>query len=135
MKKPVFGTILYVDDEPSLREIGKTMLCCLGFDTILAASGEECIKILTEKKEAIDLIILDLVMPGLNGQQTLEELHKRNIKVPVILTTGFALSDLPREPNKLQLANAVITKPFDLEKLRVVINKVLGGKFGLAQCE
>ena len=135
MKKPVLGTILYVDDEPSLREIGKTMLCCLGFETILAASGEECIKILTEKKEAIDLIILDLVMPGLNGQQTLEELHKRNIKVPVILTTGFGLSDLPREPNKLPLANAVITKPFDLEKLRVIISKVLGGKFGLAQCE
>ncbi|HEC31140.1 MAG TPA: response regulator [Deltaproteobacteria bacterium] len=129
------GTILYVDDEPSLREIGKTMLCCLGFNTIVAASGEECLEVIQEKKNDIDLIILDLVMPGLNGQQTLEELHKREINVPVILTTGFALSDLPKNPAELQHAEAVITKPFDLEKLRAVIQNVLGNKLREVRCE
>ncbi len=127
MEKPTLGTIVYVDDEPALREIGKTMLCCLGYDTLVAANGEECIELVEEKKDTIDLIILDLVMPGLNGQQTLEELRKRRLDVPVILTTGFALTDLPQDPDKLRLAKAVITKPFDLEKLRDVIGRVLGG--------
>jgi len=111
------------------------MLCCLGFNTIVAASGEECLEVIQEKKNDIDLIILDLVMPGLNGQQTLEELHKREINVPVILTTGFALSDLPKNPAELQHAEAVITKPFDLEKLRVVIQNVLGNKLREDRCE
>ncbi len=128
MEKKLQGTVLYVDDEPSLREIGKTMLCCLGFETIVASNGEECLELVKEKEGTIDLIILDLVMPGLNGEQTLEELRRREINVPVILTTGFALSDLPEDPGKLKFARAVITKPFDLEKLRDVIDNVLGGR-------
>lgn len=123
------GTILLVDDEPSLRQIGETMLYYLGFRPILAANGHECLDIVTEKRDAIDLIILDLVMPGLDGGGTLEELHKRNINIPVILTTGFALRDLNKDKDKFHLANAVITKPFDMERLGEVIHRVLDNTF------
>ncbi len=119
------ATILFVDDEPSLRQIGEMMLCYLGFDTILAENGYECINIVTRMKNRIDLIILDLVMPGLDGRSTLEELYRRNIEIPVILTTGFALGDLKQGWGKLGLAQAIITKPFDMEKLRAVIKEIL----------
>ncbi len=134
MDKPALGTILFVDDEPSLREIGRTMLSCLGFETIVAANGQECLDVVDEMKNSIDLIILDLVMPGLDGQSTLEELRRRNIKVPVVLTTGFSLNDLRGRPDNLHLAQAVITKPFDMDRLKKVIAQVLPGRFPTSGC-
>jgi len=105
--------VLMVDDEEKFRSTTEKILQRKGFQTVLAASGEEAIDKLDEKP---DVVILDVKMPGMDGHQTLKEIKKRSPDVPVIMLTGHGA--LPSAKEALETgAFDYLTKPCDINIL------------------
>ena len=79
-----------VDDEQVIREVGRELLNMIGFDVLVAGDGLEALEIFEQKINEIDLVMLDLAMPRLNGGDTLKEIRKKS-QVPVIMDTGYKI--------------------------------------------
>ncbi|MCA9934251.1 MAG: response regulator [Ardenticatenaceae bacterium] len=93
---PVTAHILVVDDEQPVRETIADMLETAGFSVTLAANGRQGLDLYRENQEAVDLVLLDLSMPGLSGEETFRELLKINPQVSVILSSGYSETEATR---------------------------------------
>ncbi|SLM31917.1 putative Multi-sensor hybrid histidine kinase [Desulfamplus magnetovallimortis] len=117
-------TILMIDDEEMILEVGEALLEKLGYKVIIAEGGEDAIDILKSKGDVIDLIILDLIMPGMDGRETFENISKIRPEIPVMLSSGYSVqgqaSDLMEKGCK-----DFIQKPFDISELSGKIRKLL----------
>ena len=110
------GHILLVDDEPVIRNLGRDMLRGLGYEVSLADGGEQALAIYRERGADIDLVVLDLIMPGLNGSQVLAELKRIDSHVRVLIASGFHRDvDVPQDDD--EGAAGFIGKPFVLSSL------------------
>jgi DNA-binding NtrC family response regulator len=117
-------TILLVDDEDVLLEIGRQMLEHLSHTVIEARSGKEAILEFTQHKDRIDLIILDILMPEMNGTETYKRLKAIDPQVRVIIASGFAIDDTVK--NLLDDgAIGFLPKPFTLQELSMKVQKAL----------
>jgi DNA-binding NtrC family response regulator len=103
-------TILVVDDDEGIRHLVNQLLHRYGYQVLMAEEGEEGLRIFRE--HVIDLVILDLSMPGLQGEEVLAELKVLDPDVKVVLFTGFA-----PELDALAAAQAIIYKPFPIDSL------------------
>ena len=90
-------TILLVDDEERVRHTCRDGLKLLGYAVMTAASGEEAINIYSEKTDAIDIVVLDMIMPGMSSKETYRCLKKINPAVRVLLASGYAMDGQGRE--------------------------------------
>lgn len=117
-------TILLVDDEEQLRDIGKLQLERWGYRVITAASGEEALDLYQQHTEEINLVILDISMPGMGGHKALKELLKLNPGLKVIISSGYSLSG---QLNDVQNNGAAgfIAKPFSAEEMLGKIKEVV----------
>ncbi|HWP65257.1 MAG TPA: sigma-54 dependent transcriptional regulator [Candidatus Limnocylindria bacterium] len=111
--------VLVVDDEPGVRE-SLRMVLKDGYETVAVASGPEALDALAGT--AFDVILLDIVMPGMDGLQLLEEIRSRHATVPVVMLTATKTVKTAVGAMKLG-AFDYITKPFDIDELRVVLDK------------
>lgn len=109
--------ILLVDDEEMLREIGKEMLESLGHEVLTAGNGYECLAVLQQEGRTIDLVILDMIMPGLDGQHTLAEMLKTDLHTKVIVSSGFYREELMSDIMASSLVVARLNKPFNMDEL------------------
>ncbi len=118
-------TILVGDDDPAIRDLVKRVLQGAGYDVILAKNGDDAMVAASEQDP--DLIILDILMPGLSGLEVLDRLKKQSTTqdIPVVLLTG--VSDRKTILKGLDLqAIDYITKPFSVEELIATVQKTLG---------
>jgi two-component system nitrogen regulation response regulator NtrX len=115
-------TILIVDDEESIRFSLKGGLEDEGYQTLLAASGEEALEII--ERHEVDLVLLDIWMRGKDGLQILEELKKDGFKSPVIIMTGHGSIDTAIRATRLGALD-FIEKPLDLNKIIITLNNTL----------
>ncbi len=120
---PGQGTVLLVDDEPVLRRVTAKLLEKLGYQVIPAATGQQAVEIFKEKAREIDLALLDLIMPGLSGCQTLEALRGINPQVRVLLSSGYT----EVEDQGLPPGTPFISKPYTLEVLSQKLAAALRG--------
>lgn len=118
-------TILVIDDEEAVRRVTTRMLQKFGFDVIPAADGPEAIEIFQEKAAGIDIIILDLTMPHMSGEETLAHLKKIRSDTPVILASGYSRSDATSMLQEHQAPAAFIEKPFQAADLVRLVNTIL----------
>lgn len=107
--------ILVVDDEEPLRAIACEMLQYLGYETEAAASGEEAVE-RVGNGGAPDLVILDVIMPGIGGVEAFRQIHKVRPDVKVLIATGFAEQGTMRELTS-EGASGFIQKPYMIETL------------------
>ena len=116
-------TILFVDDDPVLREITPMLLRDLGHQVLCATDGYQAIEKFRQEKGAIDLVILDLVMPGLSGEETLERLRALDGQVKVVISSGVVQE---KEAAGLiaQGCLAFLSKPYDIPKLQSILSRV-----------
>ena len=114
--------ILIVDDEEVLRDVLDAVLRREGFDVVSAASGEEALSLLDG--EEIDLVILDIMLPGISGIDTLRSMRISNPHLPVIIITAFSSIDGAIEAMK-HGAYHYIPKPFKNEEVIITVNKAL----------
>ena len=117
-------TILLVDDEAVMIEVGTEMLNNLNYKVIAARSGKEAIEIFMEKKDEIHLTILDMVMPEMNGSETFNSLNQIQPGVKVLVSSGYSLSEEAARISKLG-CNSFIQKPFDIYRISAKIREVL----------
>jgi CheY-like chemotaxis protein len=119
-------TLLLVDDEPILLELGKEILALNGYSVITALSGEEALQVQATSKEPIPLAILDMAMPGINGLETLRRLRDRNPALKAILSSGFHPS--PRMESLLASeVDSFINKPYEIDALAREVRRLLDG--------
>ena len=118
-------TILLVDDERALLDIGKEMLGRFGYTTIEAGSGEKALEIYKKEKDRIDLIILDLGMPGIGGYKCLKKLLLIDSQVKVIISSGYSAAEKVRETIDSG-AVEFIEKPYQLGEILKKLRYVLG---------
>jgi DNA-binding NtrC family response regulator len=114
--------ILIVDDEEVLRDVLDAVLRREGFDVVSASSGEEALSLLDG--EEIDLVILDIMLPGISGIDTLRSMRISNPHLPVIVITAFSSIDGAIEAMKYG-AYHYIPKPFKNEEVIITVNKAL----------
>ena len=126
MAEPVRGTghILLVDDEDVVRKIASEMLRMLGYKVATAASGQEAVDYYREASKEIDLIVLDMVMPEMDGQVCFRELKSINPDVRAVLSTGFGLNGKAQETIDEGMFG-FITKPYHLREFSEAIKNAL----------
>ncbi len=119
------GTILLVDDEFSLLQVGSEMLTALGYEVLPANNGQDAVDTYTAQKENIDLVILDMIMPGMTGGEVFMRLKKINPDIKAILSSGYSLDD---QGKKIMDSGfrGFLQKPFGMKDLSIKIKEVLG---------
>lgn len=117
--------ICVVDDEEMIRELATEMLQMLGYRTVCAASGEEAVAVYREQGTDIALVLLDLTMPGMNGEQTFAALRALDPQVRVVLTSGYSESQAAGRFVGHGLAG-FLHKPYDMEQLQACLDRALG---------
>jgi two-component system, cell cycle sensor histidine kinase and response regulator CckA len=120
-------TILIVDDEAINIEVIGAMAKKLGYRVVTADSGQEAVKQYRLNSTAIDLVILDAIMPGLSGSDTFEILKAINPHIKVILASGYSLNELTSRMMDRGV-RAFIQKPFRIEDIAETIKTVLAAK-------
>jgi YesN/AraC family two-component response regulator len=116
--------ILIVDDDADFRKEFKEAFS--GYDIIEASSGEEALRILKKPNE-IDLVMLDVKMPGHSGTEVLHEIKKISPELAIVILTGHSSEDTAIEALKGH-ADDYIEKPFDIDKTREIIEKLLASR-------
>ena len=111
------GTILLVDDEESLIGLGARMLEHLGFTVLTAADGLQAVERYRERGKEIDLVLMDLTMPHMDGAEAFGELRRLNPDVRVILASGYSYEDVASRFAGKGL-DGVLQKPYTLAKMR-----------------
>ena len=119
------GQILLVDDEPTVLKVGQEMLKHLGFSVITANSGQAALKLLQQHTFELDCVLLDLTMPGMDGQQTLAEIRRVRKDLPIVLCSGYAQQQALKD-FKLNDDTGFLQKPFRLQILQDKLNEMLG---------
>ncbi len=117
-------TILLVDDQDMILDTCGEVLRTLGYTVIPAKSGNEALEIYTRAKEAVDLVILDMVMPGLSGSATYDKLKETHQQVKVLLASGYSIDGQASQILE-RGCNGFIQKPFDIQTLSQKIREIL----------
>lgn len=126
------GTVLIVDDEKVIREVGVAMLEALGYNVFAAAQGEEAVRLYREHRDTIDLVILDMVMPGISGGETYNRLREIDPGVKVLLSSGYSMNGQAQTILD-RGCDGFIQKPFDVVMLSYKIREILGKAQGTGQ--
>ncbi len=115
--------ILLVEDEPAQQLLYREELGALGYQVQVAESGEKALQLASKSKP--DLIILDIMMPGMDGLETMRELLSQNPKVPVIINTAYSHF---KEHFMSWAAEEYLVKSSDLTELKEAVKRILEGK-------
>lgn len=122
---PSDETILFVDDEEYVRDLGKRILERSGYTVITAANGKEALEIYARKQPNIALVVLDLIMPQMGGEQCLEDLVRINPDVKLVVSSGHSLA--PKERDLLIThVKGFVDKPYQMKQFLEVVREVLG---------
>ncbi len=117
-------TILLIDDEESIRLTAGKILEALGYRILSARDGREGLELYREKRDQVRLVLLDMIMPRMNGQECFHELRKLTPDLPVIMASGFSNAEDVRNLRENGL-NAFITKPYRMKELGQLIGEIL----------
>jgi PAS domain S-box-containing protein len=120
-------TILLVDDEKLILNVGKALLENLGYKVIVANGGEQAVEYMKKNGNQVDLVILDMVMPKMDGGMTFDQIRELYPSVPVILSSGYSLDGQATQIMQ-RGCNGFLQKPFGLSELSQKIRKTLGGE-------
>ena len=123
---PAFGTetILLVDDEEFVRDLGARILSKAGYTVLTATNGKEALDLFEKERTQISLVILDLIMPEMGGKECLKELRKIDPQLKVLIASGLSADPSTKESVKMG-ARGFVSKPFRMKELLRQVRKVL----------
>jgi CheY-like chemotaxis protein len=116
--------IMIVDDEKTILDVIEMVLEKHGYKVIKAMNGESAVELYEKSREAISIVLLDLIMPGMGGKRCLQELLRRDPQLKVVVASGYAGDDPPEAFLEIG-AKEFVKKPYDLRSLLRVIREVL----------
>lgn len=118
------GRLLVIDDEPLVRTTAAEMLRTLGYEVLLASDGEEGVRFFGEEFDRIDGVLLDLIMPGMDGRACAQALKKIDSEVPIVLCSGWGYEALADDLERGGFAG-LVRKPYKLSELARAIEEAL----------
>jgi PAS domain S-box-containing protein len=120
------GTILLVDDEEMILDVGQAMLERLGYRVVVCRGGQKAVMAITDMGAEIDLVILDLIMPGMDGGTAFDRIREIQPGMPVLLSSGYAIND---QAHKIiaRGCNGFIQKPYNISELSNKVRSVMDG--------
>ena len=121
------GTVLIVDDEESVRGLAGRMMQTMGFTVLTAADGREGVEVFRREADRICLVLLDMTMPHMNGEEAFREMQGIRPGVPTILSSGYNEQTATNHFAGKGLA-AFIQKPYQYQQLMEVVRKALAEK-------
>ncbi|MCJ7771537.1 MAG: response regulator, partial [Desulfobacterales bacterium] len=117
-------TTIIAEDNDMILKLSKKILSDLGYHVLLANNGEEALKISEDFDGPIDLLLTDVIMPGINGMELAQQLKLRREETKVIFMSGYTGSNIFHN-NILRLGMPFITKPFTKDSLSLKVRQVL----------
>jgi CheY-like chemotaxis protein len=118
--------ILVAEDEGSIREITSSTLETYGYKVLTAEDGAQAVAEYAQNKDKVEVILMDMMMPVMDGQASIRAVRKINPEVKIIAVSGLAEKD--KIKNVADHANAFLPKPYTAEKLLKTIHEVLSAK-------
>jgi PAS domain S-box-containing protein len=120
-------TVLLVDDEDMIIDVGQDILKLLGYEVLPARGGEEAIEVYKKNHDKIDMVILDMIMPDLGGGETYDRLKEINPDIKVLLSSGYSINGQATEILE-RGCDGFIQKPFNIMDLSQKIREILDKK-------
>lgn len=117
-------TILLVDDEPFILDVGREMLKALGYRVITVNNGKDALNIYTAQRHSIALVILDIIMPDMSGEETFARLKMIDENVKVIVSSGYSKQS-QADSLMTQGCRSFLQKPFRINTLSQTIRQIL----------
>ena len=117
-------TVLLVDDEDMIIDVGVGILEELGYKVLIAKGGKEAVELYRKNKDKIDIVILDMIMPGVGGGATYDRLKKINPDIKVLLSSGYSINGQATEILE-RGCDSFIQKPFNMRDLSQKIREIL----------
>jgi PAS domain S-box-containing protein len=116
--------ILFVDDEDMILDVGRDMIESLGYEVLIAGNGKEAVEIYEKNMEKLNMVILDIIMPLMDGAETYDKLKEINPDIKVLLSSGYGINGQATEIMD-RGCNGFIQKPFNISTLSKKIRDVL----------
>jgi len=123
---PLAGTVLVVDDDPEARRVARSFALRLGLEVLDAVDGRDAVRMFALHREEIDLVLMDVTMPNMDGREAFTEIRKLSGTVPVILSSGYNETEAVGELESSLLAG-FLPKPYRHHQFEAVVRKVLAG--------
>ena len=117
-------TVLLVDDEDMIIDVGEQLLEKMGYTVLIARSGKEAIGIYKKNKDKIDIVLLDMIMPDMSGSDTFDSLKKINPGIKVLLSSGYSINGQATEILE-RGCDGFIHKPFNMKQLSRKLREIL----------
>jgi len=117
-------TVLLIDDEDMIIEVGVPILEKMGYKVFIARSGKEAIKVYEENKDQIDMVILDMIMPDMSGGETYDRMKEIDPDIKVLLSSGYSINGQATEILD-RGCNGFIQKPFKMKELSQKLREIL----------
>jgi two-component system cell cycle sensor histidine kinase/response regulator CckA len=121
------GTVVVADDDDGMRQMATAMLEGLGFAVIPASSGPEALEIVNERDGDLAFVLLDLMMPGMDGEEVIGELEQLQATTPIVLSSGYNTQHVSQQLTGRGVA-AFLQKPYDFGDLQAIARKVIGAR-------
>ena len=118
------GTVLLVDDEDMILDVGRKMLEAIGYKVLLARGGREAVEVYRKFKEEINLVVLDMIMPDMGGGEAYDVMKEDDPNVKVLLSSGYSIDGRATEILE-RGCNGFIQKPFNMNELSRKTREIL----------
>ena len=118
------ATILVVDDEPEIRKLVSAMLSNSGYQIILADTGEQAVKLFRKQPKAIDLLLTDVVAPGMAGPTLADQLTELKPDLRVLFMSGYDSRQVVQK-YVVEKGHMLLTKPFTVKQLEQKVSEAL----------
>jgi CheY-like chemotaxis protein len=119
------GTVLVVEDEPVVRAVAQALLTRSGCSILTAEDGVSALRTLQEHQGTVDLILLDMTMPGMTTQEIIPALRTLSPSVPILLTSGYTSSEEVRRMLEDGAVQGFLGKPYEMHELLESVNLLL----------
>jgi len=121
------GTVLLVDDEEVILEVGRELLETMGYRVLIAKNGKEAVRVYRKNQDDIDIVLLDMVMPNMGGGEAYDRMKEINPDIKALLSSGFSIDGEASEILE-RGCNGFIQKPFTMKELSGKIREILDKK-------
>ncbi|MHC4883486.1 MAG: ATP-binding protein [Planctomycetota bacterium] len=122
------GHVLLVDDEDTIRSVTEELLLAMGYRVTIAGSGEEAIERYRQDADTLDVVLLDMVMPGMGGERVMKAMREISTRPGIILSSGYGLNQVDAQRYLDEGASSFIKKPYRLSILEKELGKVMAGR-------
>jgi len=119
--------VLVVDDEPGLRDLVCRTLQAEGYTTLEAAHGGEALEVMETSPKPVDLVVTDVVMPGMDGRELGRRLSQRWPDLPILYISAYDVNDIFRRGSPRTSA-PFLQKPFELEGLVTTVRDLIANR-------